>query len=62
MRRRARDAPAAKIVENIEQSFQSEALIPTPRRRVRDSSVREVLFMCDFRNRFVELILCYFDF
>ena len=60
--RRTRDTPAAEAPNNVEQSFQSEALIPTPRRRVRDSSVREMLFMCDFRNRLVELILCYFDF
>ena len=43
MRRRARDGPATKTVENVEQSFQGEALIPAPRHRGRDSSGRGVL-------------------
>ena len=43
MRWRARDAPAAEAVENVEQSFQGEALIFSPRRRGRNSSGREVL-------------------
>ena len=43
MRRRARDAPAAEVVENVEQSLQGEALIPAPRRRGRNSSGRGVL-------------------
>ena len=42
MRRRARDAPAADAADNVEQSFQGEALAPAPapRRRGRDSSGR----------------------
>ena len=42
MRWRARDAPAADAVDNVEQSFQGEALAPSPapRRRGRDSSGR----------------------
>ena len=44
MRWRARDAPAADAVDNVEQSFQGEALAPAPapapRRRGRDSSGR----------------------
>ena len=43
MRWRARDAPAAEAADNVKQSFQSEALVPAPRRRGRDSSGREVL-------------------
>ena len=43
MRRRARDAPTADTVDDVEQSFQDEALAPTPRRRGRDSSGRGVL-------------------
>ena len=43
MRRRARDAPTAEAVDNIEQSFQGEALAPAPRRRGRGSNGREVL-------------------
>ena len=44
MRRRAWDASVAKAADNVEQSFQDEALAPTPRRRWRDSSGRGVLF------------------
>ena len=40
MRWRARDAPAADAVDNVEQSFQGEAPAPAPRRRGRDSSGR----------------------
>ena len=42
MRWRARDAPAADAVDNVEQSFQGKALAPAPapRRRGRDSSGR----------------------
>ena len=43
MRRRARDAPAAEVVDNVEQSFQDDALAPAPRRRGRGSSGRGVL-------------------
>ena len=48
MRRRARDAPAAEVVDNVEQSFQDEALIPAPRSRGRDSNGRKVLFQVVF--------------
>ena len=43
MRSKARDAHTAEAVENVEQSFQGEALIPAPRRRGRNSSGRGVL-------------------
>ena len=43
MRRRARDAHAAEVVDNVEQPFQDEALVPPPRRRGRGSSGRGVL-------------------
>ena len=43
MKSRARDAPAVEAVDNVEQSFQGEALAPAPRRRGRGSSDREVL-------------------
>ena len=52
--RRARDTPAAEAPNNVEQSFQDEALAPAPRCRGRDSSNRKVLshvvygFGCDF--------------
>ena len=66
MRRRARDAPAAEAADNVEQSFQDEALAPAPRCRGRGSSGRGVIsgcfcFRCEFRNGFVGLILYYFD-
>ena len=66
MRKRARDAPAAEAAYDVEQSIQDEALAPAPRCRGRGSSGRGVIsgcicFRCDFRNRFVGLILCYFD-
>ena len=48
MRRRARDAPAAEVADNVEQSFQDEALIPAPQHRGRDSSGRGVLFQVVF--------------
>ena len=44
MKSRARDAPAVGAVDNVEQSFQGEALAPAPRRRGRGSSGRGVLF------------------
>ena len=64
MRRRARYAPAAEAVDNVELSFQDEAL--APRRRERGNSGRGVVSVCicfrrDFRNGFVDSILCYFD-
>ena len=65
--RRARDAPAVEAVDNVEQSFQDDALAPAPRRRGRGSSGRGCVvskcncLSCDFRNGFVGLILCYFD-
>ena len=45
MRSRARDAHAAEAVDNVEQSFQDEALAPAPapQRTERDSSGRGVL-------------------
>ena len=43
MRRRARDAPAAEAADDVEQSFQDEALALAPRRRGRGSSGRGVL-------------------
>ena len=43
MKSRARDAPAVGAVDNVEQSFQDEALAPAPRRRGRGSSGRGVL-------------------
>ena len=67
MRRRARDALAAEAVDDVEQSFKDEALAPAPRRRERGSSDRGVVSGCicfrhEFRNGFIGLILCYFDF
>ena len=61
MRRRARDAPAAEAADNVEQSFQDEALTPAPQHRGRDSSGREVVsgcicFRCEFINGFIDLI------
>ena len=41
--RRARDTPAAEAPNDIEQSFQDEALVRAPRCRGRDSSGRGVL-------------------
>ena len=43
MRKRARDAPAAEAIDNVEQSFQDDALAPAPRRRGRGSNDRGVL-------------------
>ena len=43
MKSRARDAPAVGAVDNVEQSFQGEALALAPRRRGRGSSGRGVL-------------------
>ena len=43
MRSRVRDAPAAEAVDNVEQSFQGEALAPAPRCIGRGSSGRGVL-------------------
>ena len=48
MRSRARDAPAVEAVDNVEQSFQGEALAPAPRRTGKDSSGRGVLFQVVF--------------
>ena len=48
MKSRARDAPIVEVVDNVEQSFQDEALIPAPRSRGRDSSGRKVLFQVVF--------------
>ena len=41
--RRARDTPAAEAPNDVEQSFQDEALALAPRCRGRDSSGRGVL-------------------
>ena len=54
--RRARDTPAVEAPNDVEQSFQDEALAPAPdlQRTERDSSDREVLphvvyvLGCDF--------------
>ena len=43
MRRRARDAPVAKLADDVEQSFQDEALAPAPRCKERGSSGRGVM-------------------
>ena len=43
MNRRAQDAPAAEAANDVEQSFQDEALAPAPRCRGRGSSGRGVL-------------------
>ena len=69
MRSRAGDAPAVEAVDNVEQSFQGEALAPAPRRKGRGSSGRGVLsyivyvlgVKCFFMNGIVGLIICYFD-
>ena len=70
MRSRARDAPAVEAVDNVEQSFQGEALAPAPRRRGRGSSGRGVLshvvyvlgvIFFFFMIGIVDLIICYFD-
>ena len=67
MGRRAQDAPAAEVADNVEQSFQGEALAPAPRRRGRGSSGKEVMSLCVFglnvnkKNGFVGLIFCYSD-
>ena len=57
MRRRARDAPAAEAADNVEQSFQDEALAPPPRHRGRDSSGREVVSGCICFRRELEMDL-----
>ena len=46
--RRARDTPAAEAPNDVEQSFQDEALPPAPRRRGSGSSGRGVLFQVVF--------------
>ena len=68
MRSRALDAPAVEVVDNVEQSFQDDALAPAPTRRTeRDSSGRGVLshvvyvLGVIFMNEFVGLIIFYFD-
>ena len=47
MRRRARDASAAEAADNVEQSFQDEALTPATQHRGSDSSGREVVSGCN---------------
>ena len=67
MKSRARDAPAVETVDNVEQAFQGEALIPAPRRRGRNSSGRGVLshvvyvLGVIFMIGIVGLIIYYFD-
>ena len=66
MKSRAWDAPAVGVVDNVEQSFQGEALAPAPRRRGRGSSGRRVVpgcicFRWEFKNGYINLILCHFD-
>ena len=46
MRRRVRDALTAEAADNVEQSFQSEALAPALQRRGRGSSGRGVVLGC----------------
>ena len=48
MRSRARDAHTAEAVDNVEQSFQDEALAPAPQHRGRGSSGRGVLYKVVF--------------
>ena len=48
MRRRARDAPATEVADDVEQSFQDEALAHAPRRRGRGSSGSGVLYKIVF--------------
>ena len=48
MRRRARDALATEVADDVEQSFQDEALTPAPRRRGRGSSGKGVMSQCVF--------------
>ena len=48
MRRRAWDAPATEVADDVEQSFQDEALAPAPRRRGRGSSGKGVMSQCVF--------------
>ena len=43
MRSKAWDSPAVEAVDNVEESFQGEALTPAPRRSGRVSSGRGVL-------------------
>ena len=43
MRRRARDAPAAEVADDVEQFFQDEALAPASRRSGRGSNGRGVM-------------------
>ena len=43
MKRRARDAPTTEVADDVEQSFQDEALAPAPRCRGRGSSGRGVM-------------------
>ena len=66
MRSRKLDVPVVEAVDVVEQSFKDEALAPAPRRRERGSSGRGVVSGCicfrrEFRNGFIDLILCYFD-
>ena len=44
--RRARDTPAVEASNDVEQSFQDEALAPAPRLRGRGSSGRGVVSGC----------------
>ena len=68
MRSSVRDTPAIEAVDNVEQSFQYEALALAPRRRGRGSSGRGVLShvvyvlgVNFFLNGIVGLIICYFE-
>ena len=67
MRSRARDASTIEAVDNVEQSFQGEALAPAPRRKGRGSSGRGVLshvvyvLGVIFMIGIVGLVICYFD-
>ena len=67
MRSRTRDAPTVEAVDNVEQSFQGEALAPAPPRSGRGSSGRGVLshvvyvLGVIFMIGIVGLIIYYFD-
>ena len=67
MRSRAQDAPAVEAINDVAQSFKDEALAPTSRHRGRGSSGKGVMSQyvfglnVNFRNRFADLIKCYFD-
>ena len=48
MRRRAWDAPATEVADDVEHFFQDEALAPAPRCRGRGSNSKGVMSQCVF--------------